>query len=58
MPELLAFPTPLTRQDDLRQLQDAIPEAVASTVETVGLQGFIAFFDGYRDSVDLQKIAA
>ena len=58
MSATIAFPTPITREQDLRALQEILPSAVAAAVEQVGATGFAAFFDGYKESIDLQKKAA
>jgi hypothetical protein len=58
MPAIINFPSSENREKDLRSLQEAIPVAVAATVDEVGVKGLAAFFDGYRESVDLHRKAA
>lgn len=58
MPAIINFPSSETRKKDLRSLQEAMPAAVAATVAEVGVKGLNAFFDGYKESVDLHRKAA
>lgn len=39
-------------------VHQAVHEATVATVADVGYQGLMAFFDGYKVSVDSMKLAA
>ncbi|GER21065.1 hypothetical protein [Variovorax boronicumulans] len=58
MSAIFNFTSPEVRESDFRELQQILPAAAAATAAEVGIEGVIAFFDGYKDSVDLQKQAA
>jgi hypothetical protein len=49
---------PIVRRVHLKEIQVALCLAVEEAATAVGLEGVKAFFDGYKDSVDAEKLAA
>jgi hypothetical protein len=51
---------PLSSQQvrTIEAVRALVPEAVSATAHECGQQGVKAFFDGYKDSIDLHKQAA
>jgi len=46
------------RVEVIKQLQDALPACAKAAAEEIGLHGMRQFFDGYKDTVDLNRRAA
>lgn len=46
------------RVEAIVALQNAMPECIRAAAHDVGAEGVKAMFDGYKESIDLQKMAA
>ena len=55
--QVICFPVG-PRIEDVAALQRIIPECVAEAAVQIGPDGVKAFFDGYKEVVDLEKKAA
>jgi len=58
MSNIIMLHAPSTRAEDIAALQEVIPECVKDAAADVGPEGVKAFFAGYKDSIEISKVAA